>query len=951
MGATRKYRDRTMALERLYPRCNLSSCPLNNSCGRTATKIERSAYHTANDPVDVLFVSDCPTSKEMLNPLAFLGPERDLIREVTSQVCPETATLAYTYLARGWPCDIRSSKYLTANSDLTKITARDASWIKSVSLTTHPQKQQILSLCSEHLFQDIKLLRPKLLIIMGSLVKDFLFPNERKSLLSLQNCFREFQGSTVRFINNYDMVIKNPSSKKTWQRQLAACLTHKINEPETDLKGSVYAIKNLNEAIEYIDTLKNTPNDISFDVETLNLNKKYGNRLLTLQFSETNNSATVIPYNHKESPFLPEEIDILKKHLYDLFKNPHRIKSWIGHNLKFECNILSSIIGTPLASAPLFDTMVGAFLLDENRAERAAEFTYGINSLKQLALDYLNFDGYNKNILNLREEGSLFDLPLDELVQYGGMDTIVTRRLSCAELNDAKEQNFISQFFNLMYYHYTPLILMFSNIEQNGFFVNKQSLRNLNKKGSLIRNAIDEIAKTLKSLPEVQKANDILLSRNNPNTSLIGNKPWFFDWAKKGHPQVLFFDVCRLIPLKVGKSGAKSVDKNWQKQNENHPIVKTYVEWSAMQHLYDSFVTKLYARIDPQKDDVDSNKDCCIRPNFNPIGTVTGRASCDGPNLQQIPRADTPAKKAIKDIFCALRNHYLVQLDYKANEIRWVGILAQDENLAAAIHSGKKIMEEYRINPNDELLKKADIYCDIHKQTASMVFNKPIEEVTKDERQTSKTVIFALLYGSSAKVIAEKNNTSIEVVEDWFDQFYSRYPKIAIWKTRTEEMAKQYGYVETANGRRRRLPIFNLFRTNGYFSDQLVPQEYKGVIGEAIRQSVNSPIQGIASDYGMCGAALFSKFIREEEKPWKICNAVHDSCVFQVPMDQLEEALQKAEYYFTEGVMNYMAEVFDINFNLPLEVDFEIGLSWGSLIKWNFSKQELEVIKKKLIGV
>ena len=938
-------------IERRYPNCENKSCPLNKSCGRVATKVERSPFHSINDPVDIMFISDCPSSKEMLNKLAFLGPERNLIHEVTAKICPDS-TLAYSYLVRGWPCDTSSSKYHTPDTDITSLHQSKLGWIKSTSLKTHKNKAQLFDLCTPYLLKDIQALRPKLLILMGNVVKEFFFPNEKKSLLSLQNITKEFQGISVRFVNSSDMVLKNPSSKKAWQKRLTLCLTNRINEPEKELDGSVYTIKNLEEAIEYIDVLKNTSNEISFDVETLNLNKRYGNKLLTLQFSETNNSAIVIPYNHKESPFLPEEVETLRKHLYSLFSIPSKIKTWIGHNLKFECNILASIIGTPLVSAPLFDTMAGAFILDENRRERSAEFIYGIYSLKQLALDYLNFDGYNQNILNLREEGNLSDLPLSELAHYGGMDTIVTKRLADAELKDAREQRFISQFLNLMYYHYTPLILMFGNIEQNGFYVNKTNLRNLNKKDSLILDTIDEIARSLKCMPEVQRSNDILLRKANPNTSYLGNKPWLFDWAKKGHSQILFFDVCGLKPNKPkGKSGEFSVDKSWQQQNQDHPIVQTYIEWSGMQHLYDSFVTKLYKRIDPQGDDVDSNKDCCIRANFNSIGTVTGRASCDNPNLQQIPRADTPAKKAIKDIFCALPYHYLVQLDYRANEVRWVGILAQDDNLATAILRGKEIMAEYRINPNEELLKKADMYCDIHKQTASMVFNKPIEQVTKDERQTSKAVIFAILYGSSTKAVAKKNNKDVEVVEGWFEQFYSRFPKIALWKSRTEEMAKQYGYVETANGRRRRLPLFNLFRSEyGYYDDNMIPSELRGAIGEALRQSVNSPIQGIASDYGMCGASLFSKYIREANKPWKICNAVHDSCVFQVPYEQLEESLEQAEYYFTEGVMDYMAEVFDINFNLPLEVDFEIGLSWGSLIKWNFSKQELETIKNKLNG-
>jgi DNA polymerase I-like protein with 3'-5' exonuclease and polymerase domains/uracil-DNA glycosylase len=900
--------------------------------------------------VDVMFISDSPSSKEMLNPLAFIGPEKKLLDDVLQEVCPDKS-IAYTYLVRGWPVDLSKSKYYANQPDtlVKNLPEKELRWLKSQPLNNHPQKKSILENCLKFLNNDIQKLRPKLLIFLGNAVKEALIPNEKKSMLQLQNSYRDYSGCTVRFLPSITSVLKNPSSKKSWQKQLKAVLSNKIFEPDNNLASQIYVVKNLNEAIEYIESLKNTHNDISFDIETHNLNKRYGNKIATLQFSETLNSSTVIPYNHKDSPFLPDEIEILRTHLYDLFRHPNKIRSWIGHNLKFECNVLSSVIGTPLLSAPMFDTMVGAFMLDENRAERVADFKYGIFSLKQLALDYLNFDGYNKGILDVRSEGNLYQLDLQQLAEYGGMDTIVTKRLGLSLIEDAKEQNFIRQFLNLMYYHYTPLILLFSNIEQNGFYVDKDNLKKLTQRDSLMLKAIDDIVADLKNIPEAQRANELLLTQKNPRLNILGKKPWVFDFSKQGHPQALFFNVCGLPTGKIGKSGLASVDKDWQKTHKDHPLVKHYMEWSSMRHLYDTFVTTLYDRIDPQKETLDSNTDCCIRPNFNLIGTVTGRASSDDPNLQNIPRSDTPAKKSIKDIFRALPGHYLVQLDYKANEIRWVGILAQDDNLAKAIKQGKQYMEEYRLNPSEELLLKAETYGDIHKQTASMVFDKPLENVTKDERQISKAVIFAILYGSSIKAVAESMNKSIEEVDRWFNLFYERYPQIAQWKRKTERMAQQYGYVETANGRRRRFPIFNLFKdAQGNFSDNLVPSDYKGEIGSALRQSVNSPIQGVASDYGMCGGALFNKYIRDYNKLWKICNAVHDSCVFQVPYNDLEEALEQADYWFTTGVMDYMAEVFDINFNLPLEVDFEIGLSWGSLLKWNFNKEELRVIKEKL---
>lgn len=940
-----------MVLERTYVQCDGASCPLHNSCNRTATRIERSVFQRSTDPVDVLFIADCPSSKEMLNPLAFIGPEKQIIDEVIAKVCPDKTT-AYTYLARGWPVDLSKSRLYAnrANVKVKNFSKDDLKWLKTLPLNNHPEKSQILEKCSHFLIKDIQQLQPKLIIIMGNIVKDALIPSERKSIHQLQNSYREYMGVTVRFVPSITSVIKNPSGKQTWQKQLTACLANKVFEPDNDLSSQIYIIKNLNEAIEYIDALKNTPNDISFDLETHNLNKKYGNKIATLQFSETINSSTIIPYHHKDSPFLPDEIEILKTHLYDLFNKPHKIKSWIGHNLKFECNVLHSIIGTPLLSAPMFDTRVGAFLLDENRGERVADFKYGVNTLKQLALDYLNFDGYNKSILHTRSEGNLYQLDLQQLAEYGGMDTIITKRLALAEIEEAREQNFIGQFLNLMYYHYTLLTLLFSGIEQNGFYVNRENLKRLTQKDSLILKAIDDITNNLRKIPEVQRANNLLLHTKNPRLNLLGKQPWVFDFSKQGHAQALFFNVAGLPVGKIGKSGQASIDKEWQKNNKDHPMVKVYTEWSSMRHLYDTFVTTLYDRIDPQRDTVDCNIDSCIRPNFNLIGTVTGRASSDDPNLQNIPRADTPAKKAIKNIFSALPNHYLVQLDYKANEVRWVGILAQDENLANAIINGKKMMDEYRLNPSEELLHKAETYSDIHKQTASMVFEKPLEEVTKDERQISKSVIFAILYGSGTQAVADAMGKTVEEVERWFSMFYQRFPSIAKWKKRTEQFVKQYGYVETANGRRRRFPIFHLFKdANGHYSDDLVPPDYRGEIALALRQCINSPIQGIASDYGMCGAALFSQFIRNEKKSWKICNAVHDSCVYQVPYAELEESLSAAEYWFTEGVMLFMTDVFDIYFNLPLEVDFEIGLSWGSLQKWNFGKQELDIIKKNLL--
>jgi DNA polymerase I-like protein with 3'-5' exonuclease and polymerase domains len=902
-----------------------------------------------------MIIGDSSPIHDMLSQKAFSGPEKRLIDEVLKENIPDH-TVAYSHIVRG--CYLDESKvYNPSGKPIKQLKPDDVKKSRTLGVNAHPHRDKIVRLCIEHLYQDILTLKPKLIIVVGATVKEALFPKETKSILQLLNHFRAITvgdfTTNVKFISSIAFIMTNPSGQANWKKLLTAYVNGTTASHDSKL-GHTYILKNFDEAISYLQSLKEIENDISIDCETLNLNKKYGNKIATIQFAETNNSGVVLPYNHPESPFTPEEIEEIRKELYTLFKNPSKIRSWVGHNLKFECNIFASNIGTPLVSAPIYDTMVGAYLIDENRRERASDFKYGIYSLKQLAYDYVNWDGYDKGILKERADGNLFDLKLDDLSSYGSMDVYITRRLMYAQKEAAAEQNYLYQLENMMFYLYSPIILLFSDIEQNGFYVNRTMLRQLVSKDSILLKTLTDILQKLPTIPEVQRANDILLQKQSTyRIAPLGKKPWVFDFGKGDHPQTLFFDVCGLPKGIIGKSGNASVDATWQDANKSHPLVKIYMEWSGMRHLYDTFAKTLYDRIDPQKDDIDCNTDSRIRPDFNLTKAVTGRIACERPNLQNIPRADNPAKKAIKNVFTVPPKNYIVQLDYKANEIRWVGILAQDDNLAKALWQGKEAMDQYRQNPSEELLKKVDTYADIHKQTAAMVFNKPIESVTKDERQISKSVVFAILYGSSTRSVALDRGKTVEEVEGWFNQFYDRFPKIAEWKTRTEQHAKYYGYIEAPHGRRRRLPIFNLFKDDyGRYDERLVPPEYKGKIGASLRQCINSPIQGIASDNGMCGAALFAKHIRDNNLPWVICNAVHDSCVFQVPQgpdDEIDRALEAAEYWFTTGVIDYMRNAFGINFNLPLEVDFEIGAAgWGDLTKWNFSKQELMDIKQKL---
>ena len=120
------------------------------------------------------------------------------------------------------------------------------------------------------------------------------------------------------------------------------------------------------------------------------------------------------------------------------------------------------------------------------------------------------------------------------------------------------------------------------------------------------------------------------------------------------------------------------------------------------------------------------------------------------------------------------------------------------------------------------------------------------------------------------------------------------------------------------------------------------------MIADALRQASNAPIQGVASDAANIGAYNLLRYIKRKKKDWKLCNVVHDSAVVEISYTDLDEYLEIAEPLFTTDVMEYMDSLFNIDFILPLEIDFDMGTKWGNMVAWDFSPTGLVTIKNDL---
>lgn len=99
---------------------------------------------------------------------------------------------------------------------------------------------------------------------------------------------------------------------------------------------------------------------------------------------------------------------------------------------------------------------------------------------------------------------------------------------------------------------------------------------------------------------------------------------------------------------------------------------------------------------------------------LNPQGV--GRFSAREPNLQQVGR-----DKEIRSLFRAEAGKKLVLVDYSGIEMRIMAQLSKDRTLIKAFKEG----------------------VDIHRFTAARISGKPLDEVTKDERQAAKACFSA----------------------------------------------------------------------------------------------------------------------------------------------------------------------------------------------------------------
>ena len=277
-----------------------------------------------------------------------------------------------------------------------------------------------------------------------------------------------------------------------------------------------------------------------------------------------------------------------------------------------------------------------------------------------------------------------------------------------------------------------------------------------------------------------------------------------------------------------------------------------------------------------------SKKDGKIHPTFVQLKATTGRITCENPNLQNIP-------ESIRNAFIAESGFKLASFDYSQIELR----------ILASITGDKKMLEAFETNK------------DIHQITASQIFNTKPESITSQMRKVAKTLNFGISYGMGARLFAQESGVSLEEAKKFISEYFNDFPSIKKWQEQIILKARQDGFVENLNGRKRNLPEIVSFNQR--------------IQAEAERMAVNFPIQSLAADIIKL-AMIKTKKALEERGYWatkaKMLLTIHDELIFEIKNDSsLEEIVSL--------IKKIMESVYTLK--IPLVVNSAVGENWGNL--------------------
>ena len=516
-------------------------------------------------------------------------------------------------------------------------------------------------------------------------------------------------------------------------------------------------------------------------------------------------------------------------------------KTLVGFNVKFDRAVLHRY-GIGFASTP-HDVMLAHYCLD-------AAARHGMDMLAEQYLDYrtIRFSEVAGEQERGKPEPTLFGKDIAKVTDYAAEDADVTLQLEDAIRPSALSLSSSVSSPSALSEVEEPLVKVLLEMEREGVKIDVDALKEYGRE-------LDR--EILGFTQEILKYADPGFNPDSPKQ--LGE---------------MLFGKLGLPGGKKTASGQWSTDeKTLSKLAGEHPIIASILEYRACTKLKSTYVDKLPTLIDDQGR---------VHTTYAQAFTETGRLSSSDPNLQNIP-IRTERGKFIRKAFVARdEDHVIISADYSQIELRLMAAMSGDTAMLAAFRNGE----------------------DIHRDTASRVYDVMPAFVTPEQRSACKMVNFGIIYGISAFGLSQRLKVPRKEAADLIETYFKLYPSIKEFMGKAIAKAREKGYAETVLGRRRTLRDINSRNATARQA--------------AERDAINTPIQGSAADLIKIAMVRVDRAIKAENLRAKMVLQIHDELVFDCPKDETER--------LKEIVRREMSTALD--FGVPLEVGIGEGANW-----------------------
>ena len=337
--------------------------------------------------------------------------------------------------------------------------------------------------------------------------------------------------------------------------------------------------------------------------------------------------------------------------------------------------------------------------------------------------------------------------------------------------------------------------------------------------------------------------------------------------------RTVLFEEKGLKIIKRTKTGPSTDQSVLEELATMDDLPKAIIEYRQVMKLQSTYVVALPQLIVPETGR--------IHTSLSQIVAATGRLSASEPNVQNIP-IRTELGRGLRKAFIAKDGHRLISVDYSQIELRVLAHFSEEPVLVSAFEDRE----------------------DVHRRTASLLFDVPPADVTYEQRTQAKTVNFGVLYGMGPVRLARDLGIPRRTASKFIDDYFARQPKVKALLEGTKAYAREHGYVRTLMGRRR------------WVRD--IESKNRVSRSGAERIATNTPIQGSAADLIKLAMIRVAGRLADELPEAQLLLQVHDELLVEAPDAVADDAAAL--------IRHEMEQAYPLK--VPLVAEAHVGLNW-----------------------